>query len=514
MKIFSAQQIYDADNFTITKQDISSDILMERSALRIFEWMHQRLQGAQVKIHLFCGIGNNGGDGIALARYLQENGYDIKVYVVNYSEKRSKDFLINLDRLKDRKLWPEFLDGNHDAPKVQREDIVVDAIFGIGLNRPPAPWVGELIGHLNVSGAFTLAVDIPSGMFMERIPENPEHVIRANYVLSFQAPKIPFFLPQTGIYVNQWELLDIGLDAEYLLTTQTAFEFIGKPEVLPMYIPRLKFTHKGTYGHVLAIGGSKGKIGAIRLASEAALTTGAGRVTAQIPKCGYLPLQTSVPEVMVEADDQEDFLTNFFVSDSHSVVCLGMGMGQEDKTVSAFNRFIKQYTGPLVIDADGLNILAKHPELKGHLPKDAILTPHPKELKRLLGDWKDDFEKLELVKAFSIKYKCIVILKGAHTIVVQGGKGFINSTGNPGMATAGTGDVLAGMVASFLAQGYGPLQASIFAVYLHGLAGDLAIAENGYEAMTASKLIDFIGKSFLELFKRPEPAPEEQQQQP
>lgn len=504
MKIFNTEQIYAADRFTIEKQQITSEALMERAATQIYEWMNARLQGAQVKIHLFCGIGNNGGDGIALARHLQENGYSTNVYVVNYSDKRSKDFLLNLDRLKERKLWPEFLDSDCEFPELGRDDIIVDAIFGIGLNRAPDAWVTKLIQHLNNSLAFILSIDIPSGLFMDQVTKNTDDVIRANHVLSFQAPKLPFFLPQTGVFINQWELLDIGLDAEFLYKTEAAYELIGKPEVLPMYIPRLKFSHKGSYGHSLIIGGSYGKIGAVQLAAKACIEIGSGLVTAYIPECGYVPLQSSLPEVMVITDDEDKKISNINFDFQPSVVGIGMGLGLDKTTVEAFSEFIKSNSLHLVIDADGLNILSKHPELLKKIPKQTVLTPHPKELKRLLGKWGDDFDKLKKAKAFSKKYDCILIIKGAHTIVVYDGVGYLNSTGNPGMATAGSGDVLAGMISGLIAQGYNPLNASIFGVYLHGLAGDMAVSENGYEAVTATKLIQNIGKAFLELFRRPE----------
>jgi len=505
MKIFNAKQIYAADKFTIEKQQITSDALMERAAERIFSWVHSRLNGAAVKIHLFCGIGNNGGDGIALARHLVENGYAISVYVVNYSEKRSKDFLINLDRLKERKLWPEFLDSDCDFPEIGHEDIVIDAIFGIGLNRNPANWVAKLIQHINDSAAFILSIDVPSGLFLDKVPESSDNVIRANHVLSFQAPKLAFFLPQTGAFLNQWESLDIGLDQEYLYKTDTEYEFIGKPEVLPLYIPRLKFSHKGNYGHAVIVGGSYGKIGAVNLAATACLKVGSGLVTAFVPECGYIPLQSSIPEVMVLTDKEDELVSKIAIPDKASVVGIGVGMGTLKNTVKAFSEFLEDNKLPMVIDADGLNILASNTALLNKIPQQTVLTPHAKELERLIGEWKDDFDKLKKAKAFSKKYDCILVLKGAHTITIYNGKGYINATGNPGMATAGSGDVLTGMITGLISQNYPPLYAAIFGVYLHGLSGDLASAENGYEAITATVLVDTIGKAFIELFKRPAP---------
>ena len=502
MKILSKEQIYEADDFTIKKQQITSDSLMERAALGIFNWMHQRLQGNPVKIHLFCGIGNNGGDGLALARHLKEHDYDIKVYVVNYSEKRSEDFLLNLDRLKDRKLWPEFLDEKNHASTIGPDDIIVDAIFGIGLNRPPSEWVGQLIQQINGSSAFVLSLDIPSGLFMDSVPEFLERVVQANHVLTFQCAKLPFFLPQTAIYANQWEILDIGLDQEYFSEVNADYHLTGKYEVLPIYRPRLKFSHKGTFGHAVIVGGSYGKIGAVSLASKSCLNSGAGLVTAFVPQCGFTPLQTGVPEVMVLTDVGDRHITKVEIPFEAEAVGIGTGMGTEEDSVQAFENFLTNGTSKMVLDADALNILSSKPKLLDKLPKGTVLTPHPKELERLIGVWKDDFEKLEKAKIFSNKFECILVIKGAHTIIMANGVGHINSTGNPGMATAGSGDALTGVITGLIAQGYEPLQASIFGVYLHGLAGDIAASKDGYEAVTASKLIDDLGAAFVELFRR------------
>ncbi len=513
MKIFNAEHIYAADRFTIEKQQIASDELMERAAIQIFNWIHLRMQGAQAKIHLFCGIGNNGGDGIALARHLQEHGYNIEVNVVNYSEKRSKDFLINLDRLKDRKIWPNFINDASVFPEIGKDDIIVDAIFGIGLNRAPDKWVAKLMQYLNGSEAFILSVDVPSGLFMDKAPKDLNAVIKSNYVLSFQAPKLIFFLPQTGIYSNQWEVLDIGLDAEYMMNTETEYELIGKNEVLPLYIPREKFSHKGTYGHSLIIGGSYGKIGAVILASKACLFSGSGLMTSYVPACGYVPLQSALPEAMVITDVGDKIISEISFDIAPTAIGIGVGLGTDDVAKKAFSDFLGKNKIPLVIDADGLNILSKNKNLLKKLPPQAILTPHPKELERLVGEWKDDFEKLKKAKEFSIKYNCILVIKGAHTITINGDKGYINTTGNPGMATAGSGDVLTGIVAGLISQGYDPLKAAIFGAYLHGRAGDIAVEKFGYQALTASAIIDFIGNAYMDLFNVPEQQPQTEDQE-
>jgi hydroxyethylthiazole kinase-like uncharacterized protein yjeF len=354
-------------------------------------------------------------------------------------------------------------------------------------------------------------VDIPSGLFTNKLPVDKNGVIKSNFVLSFQAPKLVFFLPETGVYSNQWEVLDIGLDPEYLTTTETEYSLIGKNEVLPFYIPREKFSHKGTYGHALIIGGSKGKIGAVQLAARACLNSGSGLVTAYVPECGYLPLQTALPEVMVLTEG-EDVISKIEFEMVPTVIAIGVGLGTDKTTVKAFSDFLADNKTSLVIDADALNILAKNKALLKKLPKQSVLTPHPKELERLVGKWKDDFDKLEKTKTFSKKYNCIVVIKGAHSITIYEGKGYVNTTGNPGMATAGSGDVLTGVIAGFIAQGYEPLKATLFGVYLHGRAGDIAVDKTAYQSLTASDIINGIGMAFLDLFKLPEPPQEVQEE--
>jgi hydroxyethylthiazole kinase-like uncharacterized protein yjeF len=504
MKIFNAQQIYDADKWTIQRQGISSDALMERAAVQLFNWIHSRLQGGGTPLYIFCGIGNNGGDGIALARHLVEHGYHVMPFVVNYSETRSKDFLHNMERLKERKVWPVFLNDADDLPEIPKEAIVIDAIFGIGLNRPPAEWVVQLIQHINSSQAFTLSVDIPSGMFVDRPFADYNGVIQANFVLSIQAPKLVFFLPETGRFVNQWQALDIGLDPAFLAEMPTDFEFITKYELLPAYRSRERFTHKGHYGHTLVIGGSLGKIGAVALASIAALKAGAGLVSSYVPKCGVVPLQSQLPEAMVLVDQGEAVVEQIQFDFQPTVIALGMGLGTDPKTKKTIGDFIEDTEIPLVLDADGVNTLAEKPELLLKLPAGSVLTPHIGELKRLLGDWDNDFEKCEKAKNFSLQHDVVLVMKDAYTICWYKGRGYINSTGNPGMATAGSGDVLAGIIAGFMSQGYDALTAALFGVYLHGSSGDIAVEGLGYQALLASDLVDNLGHAFLALFEVPQ----------
>jgi hydroxyethylthiazole kinase-like uncharacterized protein yjeF len=513
MKLFSKEQIYEGDQLTTERQNISSTDLMERAGTQIFNWMHTRMQGAQVPIHVFCGIGNNGGDGLVLARHLKTHGYNVITYIVNCSDKRSKDFLINYDRIKNvDKNWPKMLTCQADFPEFHQDDIIVDAVFGIGLNRPPNDWVQELFQRFRASKAFTLAIDIPSGVYTDKAIEDENAVVHANYTLSFQSPKLVFFLPETAKYTVQWEALDIGIDRDYLMQTETEVELISKYEVLQIYKPRHKFAHKGDFGHVMILGGSYGKIGAVNLASKAALSSGAGLVTAYTPKCGYHSLQASLPEVMVISDENETNISNIKFEIEPTVIGVGVGLGTTAETAKTFEAFLKKNKTPLVIDADGLNLLSKKKTLLKLLPEQTILTPHPKELERLVGKWSNDFEKLDKVKAFSKKHNVIVLIKGAHSITVYQDKLYINTTGNPGMATAGSGDVLTGIITGMIAQGYEPLPATIFGVYLHGKSADISLEDYGYQSLIASHIIDTIGEAYIDLFKKPEQPTEQQEE--
>ena len=505
MKIFSDQQIYEGDKLTAQRQNITSTELMERAGIQIFNWLHLRMQGAQVPIHIFCGIGNNGGDGLVVARHLINHGYNVHTYVVNFSDTRSKDFLVNYDLIKQTtKKWPTLIGPKDDYPEIGSDDIIIDAVFGIGLNRPADDWVVNLFQHFRVSKAFTLSIDIPSGLKTDAVPSDENHVVWANHTLSFQSTKLVFFLPDTAKYTEQWEVLDIGIDREYLINTQTAVDLIGKQEVLPIYKPRDKFSHKGVFGHALIIGGSYGKIGAVLLASRSTLSIGAGLVTALVPKCGFIPFQSSFPEAMIITDENDEWISNIQFNITPTVIGLGVGMGTEKETAEALKVFLTTNKTPLVIDADGINLLAEHKTLLSLLPRNTVLTPHPKELERLIGTWENDFDKLDKVKAFSKKYHAIIVVKGAYTLTVLEDKTYINSTGNPGLATAGTGDVLTGIITGLIAQGYDSLSAAVFGVYLHGKSADIAVEGLGYEAMTASHIIENIGNAYLDLFAQPE----------
>lgn len=508
MKILTSEQLKEADRATLERQKISVLELMERAATKAFHEIHARLKGTGTTIKVFCGMGNNGGDGLVIARLLIENGYETKIFIVNYSNKRSEGFLANYERIKEiNHDWPVLLTPHSDFPEISKNDVVIDAIFGIGLNRPLLEQVAKLIGHINTSKAFILAIDMPSGLFADRVPNKTEEVIMADFTLTFQTPKMVFFLPETAKYVGNFVVLDIGLDERFLQETQTQVELMGKWEVRPLYRPRIKFSHKGTYGHSLIIGGSYGKMGSVVLAATAAFKAGAGKVTALVPKCGYDILQTSLPEAMVSTSGKNNFLVEKELDFEPETVCFGIGAGKHPETVMAFEKILKGTKHPMVIDADGINILGENGHLLKEIPPNSVLTPHPKELQRLIGPWKDDFDKLKSAKEFAKKHQVILVIKGAFTFTLVGNNIYINNTGNPGMATAGSGDVLAGLITGLISQGYDPAVAAVFGVYLHGKAGDIAARKHGFESMLASDISKNLGGAFLDMFQKQQDLP-------
>ncbi|PHS54730.1 MAG: bifunctional ADP-dependent NAD(P)H-hydrate dehydratase/NAD(P)H-hydrate epimerase [Lutibacter sp.] len=499
MYILSPQQIAKADKATIINSKISSIDLMEHASTLCFQWLHSRLQGQDIKIHVFCGIGNNGGDGLVIARLLFQHGYTVNCYIVNFSDKRTDEFLTNYNRLKEIGEWPTIINSEDDFPDVSFEDIVVDAIFGNGLTREPKGFTKKLIQYINNTKVFTLAIDVPSGLFGDKSVSQKDAVLRAGHTLSFQTPKLAFLLPENKAYVTTWEVLDIGLDKEFIAHLKPTLNYISKSEIIPLYKARNKWSHKGTYGHSLIIGGSFGKIGAVTLATKAALKIGSGLVSAYLPKCGYDILQISVPEAMVEVDD-EKVLTYYNFKTNPTVIGIGPGIGTTEKTALGFEKFIKENKFPLVIDADAINLLALNKSLLTYLPENTILTPHPKELERLIGTWKNDYDKLKIASKFSTDYNVILVLKGAHTVTIDGETMYFNSTGNPALATAGSGDVLTGFITGLLAQGYEAKYAAIFGVYVHGKTADIAVQEIAIETFTATSILTYLSDAILALF--------------
>jgi NAD(P)H-hydrate epimerase len=502
MKILSTAKIREADAYTIKHEPILSIDLMERAAFQLYLWIKKRVDKEHA-IHIFAGVGNNGGDGLVLGRLLAKKGYQVKIHTVRYSDKGSKDFQINYQRLIDLDMGSQINEVSEakDLPKPGEEDLLVDALFGSGLTRPVTGIAAEAIRVMNESPAVTIAVDIPSGLFADsHSDQKTGAIVRADYTLSFQMPKLAFALPQNDGFVGQWYILDIGLSPEFINAADCKNFYMQKRDIAPMLKKRRKFDHKGTFGHAMLIAGSYGKMGAAILSSKACLRSGVGLLHTHIPKSGYEIMQTAAPETMLSIDRYDNYFSEVPDLSMHNAVGIGPGLGMERQSQMALKVLIQEYGAPIVLDADALNILAENKTWLAFLPAGSILTPHPKEFERLVGKWSDDFEKLQLLKNFCAKHNIYVVLKGAHTATCfPDGKIYFNSTGNPGMATAGSGDVLTGIILGLLAQKYSPGQAAVIGTYIHGLAGDMARKKHGEEAMIAGDIIEGVGAAFKKI---------------
>ncbi|MAY83824.1 MAG: bifunctional ADP-dependent NAD(P)H-hydrate dehydratase/NAD(P)H-hydrate epimerase [Flavobacteriales bacterium] len=495
MKILSVDQIREADQFTIQNEPISSVDLMERAANRAAEWIIAHFPEKESSFDIFCGIGNNGGDGAVISRLLKEAGYKVNTYVLEISSKFSTDLKINLERLSD---YQTLSDGKADF-ELQENSVVIDAIFGSGLSRGVEGFSADIIDKLNDSGHLIISIDIPSGLFADKSSAKGS-IIKATHCLSFQFPKLAFFMPQNLAYVRDWSIIDIGLHLDYILSAKTTHYYLTKEDARSMLKERKTFSHKGDHGRAVLIAGSKGKMGAAVLASKACMRTGAGLLTVQVPACGYEIMQTSVPEAMVEVDEAEDVISEIKMDLKYDAIGIGPGLGMSDETQNFFKQLIQLSSSPMLIDADALNIISENKTWLSFLPIGCIITPHLGEFKRLVGYWSDDFERLELQKDFALKYGQYVVLKGKFTsIACPDGRIYFNPTGNAGMATAGSGDVLSGMITSLLAQGYASEQAALLGVYLHGLAGDIAADLYGERSMIAGDIVEAISQAYFEI---------------
>ncbi len=497
MKILPVEKIREADAFTIENEPVDSIDLMERAASKVYEWFVKRCRTKEVKVKIFCGVGNNGGDGLALARMLYFTDIIPQVFVVRTSDKMSHDCEINYNRLKEETETPMYdIFSEDDFPLIKDDDIIIDAIFGSGLNRDIEGFVAELIKHLNNNNAIRISIDIPSGLisgiqeFRNSGKLTAHSIFKADYTLSFQFPKLAFMFPENDAYVGKWEILDIGLHKDFIDNVETLNFYTTEDVAMPILRKRPKFSHKGTYGHALLVAGSSGKTGAALLAAEACLRTGVGLLTAHLPKDALLPMQIYLPEAMTSIDKSDSHCSEINDIIPYTAIGVGPGLGKNEETVILLKKLIQELTQPLVLDADALNILADNPTWLSFLPNNTILTPHPKEFDRLFGRMNNSYDRLELQRNMSVTHNIIIVQKGAHTaITFPNGTCFFNSTGNPGMATASSGDVLTGMILSLLAQRYSPEEAALLGVYLHGKAGDVAAKKIGENSMIARDII-------------------------
>jgi NAD(P)H-hydrate epimerase len=488
MKIFSAVQIRQWDAYTILNEPISSVNLMERAAAACFSWIIKHFSSNSFTI--FCGTGNNGGDGLAVARMLLKNGYEVDIYILE-GDKKSEDYNTNLHRLLENSASIKLIDKNH-FPDIPPNAVIIDALLGTGLSRPLKDEFADLVSNINEANKTIISLDIPTGLLADSLTAGST-TIKANFTLSFQLNKLSFMLADNYQYTGNVVLLNISLHPQYYNNTSTLFNTIELPDIIEIYKPGTQFAHKYNFGHALLFAGSKNMMGAALLCSGACLRTGAGLVTVYTEEDTQAVIQIALPEAITSTEKDFEKLCL-----KKAVIGIGPGLEIKEENKQLLKKIISTYTGQLVIDAAALQMLAEDINmLKLAKPGAIILTPHTGEFEKLFGKTNSDFERLEIARQKSMELNCHIILKGHHTLVAcPDGNACFNTTGNAGMATAGSGDVLTGMLTGFLARGYVPRQACLLAVFMHGMAGDFAANKMSQEAMIAGDIIDFIGESF------------------
>ncbi len=503
MKIFTAAQIHELDNYTITHEPIKSIDLMERSAKTITraimdEWTDR------TPMVIFAGPGNNGGDALAVARLLAEENYKVSVYLFNIHNKLSDDCAANKQRLIDSKRVGHFTEVtlNFDPPELTEDMVVIDGLFGSGLNKPLIGGFASLVKYINQCPAKVVSIDIPSGLMCEDNTYNiHSNIIRADLTLTLQQKKLSMMMADCQKYIGRLRVLDIRLSKEYIDKTEANCRILEEQDVRRLLMPRDDFAHKGAMGNALIIAGSYGMAGAAVLATRACLRSGVGKVTVHTPRRNYLVMQTAVPEAVMQMDHEETYFSESVDSTDFDALGIGPGLGLVENTAIALIGQIRRTSCPIVADADALNILANHQAWMQQLPSGIIMTPHPKEFDRMAGSTSNnDYERLIRAQQMAEHIKGYIILKGHHSaLCMPDGHIVFNATGNSGMATAGSGDVLTGILTALLARGYDKGTACQLGMYLHGLAGDLAAKEVGKESLVASDIIQFLPKAFLKL---------------
>lgn len=499
MKIFTSAQMHDLDDYTIAHEPIKSLDLMERAARKLTTEFETKIAN-NYEVVVFAGPGNNGGDGLAMARMLTDDGYSVSVYLFNIKGHLSEDCATNKARLKDNKRLKAFTEitQEFEPPKLDANTVVIDGLFGSGINKALTGGYALLVKYINASPCRVVSIDIPSGLMPEDNSNNVRaHIIRANMTFTLQVPKLSFYFPENQVFIGELHTLDIGISREGMEETEAQYELLEKDFIHSLVKERNSFAHKGTFGNALLVAGSYGMAGAAVLGAKACLKTGVGKVTVHTPRKNNDIIQISIPEAIVSRDKDETKFSEPIDTEDFDAMGIGPGLGQDEITAVALIAQLRRTQCPMVIDADALNILGSHRAWLQQLPKGAILTPHPKEFERLAGHGMDTYEQLDKARDQAQRMDILIIMKGHHTtICTPSGKVYLNSTGNSGMATAGSGDVLTGIITSLLAQGYKREEACLLGVYLHGLAGDIAASNLGEESLTASDIIKCLPNAF------------------
>ncbi len=495
MKLFSTRQIAEIDRFTIQNEPVADTDLMERAALQVTNWLISRFS-TERKMIFFAGPGNNGGDALAIARQMADLTFQCEVYMPDLGNELKGSPAINRRRLEEQGLVKlTRLKGINEFPALAPSDIIIDGMFGSGLSRPLEGFPAEITRRINALPNMVVSIDIPSGLMGEdNVSNNPDTIIRADHTLTFQFPKISFLFAENEKFTGKWEVLPIGLHPQGIEDTPSEIYFTEREDIKKIIKARSKFAHKGHFGHALLIAGSYGKTGAAVLSSGACLRAGAGLLTTHMPRSGYQIIQSSVPEAMTSIDPSDTIFSDLPPLDNYTAIGAGPGLGTDVITKRAFHQLISRAGFPLVIDADGLNILAEEKQWLTELPGNSILTPHPGEFSRLAGESSDSFTMVTKQCQFAQEFNVFVVLKGAYTsIATPRGRLCFNSSGNPGMATAGSGDVLTGVILGLMAQNYSPGDAAVAGVYLHGLAGDIAAGLKSEMSLIAGDITDHLG---------------------
>lgn len=504
MKIFTGNQIRELDRLTIENEPIESINLMERAAKAITRAIAERWT-AESPVVVFAGPGNNGGDALAVARMLTEKGYSVDAYLFNISGRLSVECATNRDRLsvqKDIKSFTEITQ-EFNPPQLEEGMIVIDGLFGSGLNKPLAGGFASLVKYINASPATIVSIDVPSGLMTEDNSFNvSSNIIRANHTLTLQMPKLAFLFPENQIFIGKLHTLDIGLSQDAINNMDAQYCMAEKEQISRLMMRRDDFSHKGNMGSTLLIAGSHGMAGAAVLASKASIRSGAGKVTVHTPRRNNTIMQISVPEVIVHTDSNDTVFSEPVDTEDFDAIGIGPGLGLAENTAIAMIAQIRRTQCPIVADADALNILANKRAWLQQLPKGIIMTPHPKEFDRLDGHSTNSFERLTKACAMAARQQAYIILKGRYSaLCMPNGKVVFNTTGNAGMATAGSGDVLTGIITSLLARGYKREDACLIGMYIHGLAGDIAAERKGMESLIASDIIDCLPDAFKQLYE-------------
>jgi NAD(P)H-hydrate epimerase len=501
MKIISSNQIKELDQASITKEGITSIDLMERAAKSCLPKI-LNFSEENKTYTVFCGKGNNGGDGLAIARFLCDRNRHVNVYVINHKNNGSDDFEYQLKLYLNN--YPEsihFINSEEEVNSILFEEtIIIDALLGVGLNKPVDGLLLKCIKFINQSTATKISIDLPSGVSAD-YPLPLNECVIADYTLTFQQPKFSFMFPEIQFFTGKLEVIDIGLDKTFSQQLDTPFHYITLSIAKKLRLHRAVYAHKGTFGHALLIAGHKGMMGAAQISGRACLRAGAGLVTLKIPNCGLNIIQQSLPEALVITDEEEKYISSLPDLSKYNAIGIGCGIGNEKQTQNVLKLLIQNYSGKLLLDADALNCLSENKTWISFLPKYTIITPHPKEFDRLTGNHSNTYDRFQSALEFSKKHQLIIVLKGSKTAcIMPDGNVFFNSTGNSGLAKGGSGDALAGIITGLLARGYAPNHAAILGVYLHGLAADLALGKNHEESLLITDVVEKLPKAFQKIY--------------